>query len=90
MAISNSSFITRYYHWHGDACRVKKFCNGDQIAEVYRGGEGLVRVNAADVLAEAEQIGPGAYDELVLSEIARFERRQEGRHQKEMVASLPT
>ncbi|MGA7077081.1 MAG: hypothetical protein WBQ43_05120 [Terriglobales bacterium] len=66
---------TSYYAWEGDACRLHEKKNGDQVADIYRGGRGLLPINPADLLFSARQIGPAEYRDLVHEEKALHERK---------------
>jgi hypothetical protein len=67
---------TSYYAWEGDACRLHEKKNGDQVADVYRGGKGLLPIHPADLMFCARQIGPAEYRDLVHEEKALHERKR--------------
>ena len=66
---------TSYYAWEGDACRLHEKKNGDQCADIYRGGKGLLPINPADLLFCAKEIGPAEYRGLVDEEKALHQRK---------------
>jgi hypothetical protein len=65
---------TRYFNWEGDACQLHELENGDQSADIYRAGKGLLPTAPADLLFKAKEISATAYQELVNEEIALNKR----------------
>lgn len=47
---------TTYHEWEGDACRWHRLPNGDQTADLYRGGKGIVPTDASNLFYKAIQI----------------------------------
>jgi hypothetical protein len=66
---------TRYYEWEGEACRLHKKENGDEVADLYRGGRGLVRVSPTDLHLSARPIGPACYQQLRDEQKTLYERK---------------
>ena len=65
----------RYFAWEGDACRLHELDNGDQSADIYRAGKGLLPISPTDLLFKATEISHAHYQELVDEEIALHERK---------------
>jgi hypothetical protein len=65
---------TRYYEWEGDACRLHQKQNGDEFADIYRGGRGLLPIDPTDLSFKAKQIGRASYQKLVREEKASHGR----------------
>ena len=66
---------SRYYDWEGEACRLHKKENGDQVADLYRGGRGLVRVSPTDLHLNARPIGRACYQQLRNVQQTLYERK---------------
>jgi hypothetical protein len=67
--------ITSFYNWEGDACRLHEHADGQETADLYRGGKGLLPINPSDIHFCATEISEATYQELVLEEIARRKRK---------------
>jgi hypothetical protein len=65
---------TRYYEWEGDACRLHEKKNGDQCADIYRGGRGLLPIDPTDLSFNAKHIGHASYQRLVREQKASHGR----------------
>lgn len=64
-----SAISIHFYDWEGDACRVHTYPNGLRTADLYRSGEGLVKVEAIDVVLGSKRINEANYKELVMEKI---------------------
>jgi hypothetical protein len=65
---------TCYYDWEGEACRLHKKGNGDEVADLYRGGRGLVRISPTDLHLNARPIGRAGYQQLRNEQKTIYER----------------
>jgi hypothetical protein len=65
-----------YYSWEGDACRIHDEDEYWRKADLYRGGVGLIKINASDVLWKSKPIGKREYQLLVREEIALYKERE--------------
>jgi hypothetical protein len=66
---------TRYFNWEGDGCQLHELESGDQTADIYRAGKGLLPAQPSDLLFKAKEISRAAYQELVDEEVALNKRK---------------
>jgi hypothetical protein len=74
MTESSDAYIV-YCSWEGTPCRLLQHKDGSMTADIYRGGKGLVEIDAGDLLFGAKEISEATYKELVLGAIAREKRK---------------
>ncbi len=65
----------RFYNWEGDAGRIHTHVDGTMKADLYRGGKGVIPIDATDLLFDGKEISEDMYKELVLEEIALRKRK---------------
>jgi hypothetical protein len=73
--MSDSPIIrTEFYNLNGDPCRLDRHENGDQTADIYRAGRGILPINPNDLFHSAKEIDSDSYQDLVREKIALHER----------------
>jgi len=80
---------TRYYNWEGNACCLHEKENGDQVADIYRAGKGLLSIDSTDLRFSGKQIGPTAQQELVDEEITLHRRKSREASRSQKSANRP-